>query len=45
MAPWVRKFFIQQLPKKLFMRVPNQSEESIPAAVGGSGVQVRIFFI
>ena len=25
MSPWVRRFFIQQLPKMLLMRVPNQS--------------------
>lgn len=25
MAPWVRRFFIQQLPKMLLMRVPNQN--------------------
>lgn len=26
-SPWVRRFFIQQLPKMLLMRIPKQTED------------------
>ncbi|XP_046437825.1 acetylcholine receptor subunit alpha-L1-like [Daphnia pulex] len=29
-SPWVRRFFIQQLPKMLLMRIPKDSSTSLP---------------
>lgn len=41
MAPWVRKFFIEQLPKRLFMKVPSQSDESTATTAAKNSIQVR----
>ena len=54
MAPWVRRFFIQKLPKLLLMRVPNQDQQqsdsssssavdAATAAAGLNGVFYLIF--
>lgn len=35
-SPWVRRFFIQQLPKMLLMRIPKQNGESSSGAGPGA---------